>query len=400
MAVAIGFARAVGACLTKFAAVVVLTFPIAIVPAGAQTFSASSWSGPSPTGALGGQCLTGDFNGDGLTDVACDGSGTDLSVALSSGSSFTTQTWTGGVTASNPVGDYCLTGDFSGDGRTDIACYSGSGSSWQIGLSSGSGFTAQSWGTGVAVTAPIGERCIAGDFSGDARADIACYTGNNGNWALWISSGTNFASSIWSSGVSPANPVNRQCMPGDFNRDGRMDIACYSGSGGAWAVALSQGSSFASQVWSSSLAPGNPLGSQCVSGEFNGDGSTDLLCYTGSNGTWAVGLSTGSVFATQFWSSGVAPTGPVNEQCSTGDFNGDGLTDLSCYSGSNGDWKIGMSTGRGFASQIWTSSLTPAFPIGDRCLTSELNGDGLADIFCKSTTGDTWSIGRASPGAM
>src|SRR5262249_13971099 len=150
-------------------------------------YSTSNWNGPSPATGVNQECLAGDFNGDGLMDMACYGGSGSWTLGLSTGSSFATQTWTSGITLANPIANYCLTGDFNGDGRTDVACYPGSGGSWQIILSTGQGFSTQTWGGGSSVAVPVGSQCIVGDFSGDGLADIACYIGTSGNWALWLS---------------------------------------------------------------------------------------------------------------------------------------------------------------------------------------------------------------------
>jgi hypothetical protein len=369
--------------------------------ADAQTFATQTWSsGVTPGVPIGGQCVGGDFNGDGLLDIACyTQSGGNWALALSGGSSFTTQVWNSSVSPSSPVGQQCITGDFNGDGRTDIACYTGSGGSWALALSSGSGFSSQSWGGGPSVSIPITSSCVTGDFNGDGRTDIACYTGSGGSWNVGIATGSSFVTQVWAGGAAPASSVDQLCTTGDFNGDGRTDIACYSGSGGNWNVALSTGSGFTTQLWSSGVAPGAPIGAQCVTGDFNGDGRTDVACYTQSNGVWAIGLSSGSGFVTQQWSSGVAPTGPVSQQCATGDFNGDGLTDITCYTGSGGAWKVGFSTGAGIVTQAWSSGVAPAFPISNQCVMGDINGDGLADLACYTTNG-AWAIGTASPAAQ
>src|SRR5579872_6687152 len=61
----------------------------------AQTFISSGWNGVSPNLPIGDQCVTGDFNGDGLTDLACQtaaGSGVWV-MSLSTGSGFVTTSW-------------------------------------------------------------------------------------------------------------------------------------------------------------------------------------------------------------------------------------------------------------------------------------------------------------------
>lgn len=367
----------------------------------AQSLSTQSWSSAvSPNIPITGQCLGGDFNGDGVTDVACYGSNGNWVLALSTGSSVTSQTWSSGVAPSGSVADQCLAADFNADGRTDIACLSASSSAtWSVGLSTGSAFSTQSWGGGSTIAAPLSTNCIPGDFNGDGRADVACYTGSGGSWALWLANGSGFTTQFWPSGLAPSSAANQLCLGGDFNGDGRTDLVCYSGSG-SWSVALSTGGGFSTQVWSTSVSPNAPIGAQCVTGDFNGDGRMDLACYTGSNGVWAMGLSSGSSLSSQFWSSNVAPTAAVSQRCITGDFNGDGLTDIACYTGSGGGWSVGYMTGAGIVSQSWSSGLNPPTPIANQCLVGDVNGDGLTDLVCYMGSAGTWQVGIASPSAM
>lgn len=46
---------------------------------------------------------------------------------------------------------------------------------------------------------------------------------------------------MWGAGPSPGIPVTNQCLTGDFNGDGKTDMACYTGSSGIWHVATSAG---------------------------------------------------------------------------------------------------------------------------------------------------------------
>jgi hypothetical protein len=303
--------------------------------------SAPLWmGGPSPGVPVGNQCLTGDFNGDGRTDLACYVGGDNWQMALSTGSGWSAPLWTGGPSPSVPVGNQCLTGDFNGDGKTDLACYAG-GDNWQMGLSTGSGWSAPMWTNGPAPGVPVGNKCLAGDFNGDGKTDLACYTGSGGNWHMTQSTGSGWSASLWTGGPSPDEPVGNKCLTGDFNGDGKTDLACYA-SGGNWQMGLSTGSGWNAPMWTSGPSPGVPVRNRCLTGDFNGDGKTDLVCYSGGAANWQMALSTGSGWSAPPWTGGPSPAVPVGNHCLTGNFNGDGTTDLACYGG-GGNWHMWLS---------------------------------------------------------
>ena len=63
--------------------------------------------------------------------------------------------------------------------------------------------------------------------------------------------------------------------------------------------------------------PGGAQGSPCVTGDFSGDGKTDVACYSGgAGGEWNVGLSTGGGWQTSLWQNRPSPS--VAGNCSKG----------------------------------------------------------------------------------
>jgi hypothetical protein len=103
--------------------------------------------------------------------------------------------------------DSCVAGDFGGTGRTSIACYTGPSGRWQVGLSTGSGWSLSNWDTGAAPALPIRNSCVTGNFSGDSKTGVACYTGGSGKWLVALSSGSGWSASFWDGGPDPALPV-------------------------------------------------------------------------------------------------------------------------------------------------------------------------------------------------
>lgn len=292
------------------------------------------WNGPTggPTNVF-----LADFNGDGRTDATSYLSAGVWQVALSDGASFSASgsgNWNGhSFGAANN-----FLGDFNGDGRTDLMGFTGTLGQWQVGLSTGSNFNAAGSGTWRGHRGRAEDNFI-GDFNGDGRSDSLGYTGVAGLWAVALSDGTGFegtGSGNWNG--HSGNRTNN--FLGDFNGDGKTDIMAYAGSQNHWQVALSSGTNFnapGSGTWGAHYggAANNVLG------DFNGDGKTDIAGYNGAGGQWSVCLSTGTSFSCRNWIGHSAGT----SNNFLGDFDGDGKTDLMRYSTSFGMWQVALSAG-------------------------------------------------------
>jgi hypothetical protein len=317
-----------------------------------------------------------DFNNDKRDDIitfvrdsqAGTGRG-DVYVALSSGSAFGAGVkWHDG---------FCLgleipaTGDFNGDGKDDIAAFvrdtaSGAGrGDVYVALSNGSGFGAgQIWHNLFSIGNEIP---MVGDFNGDHKDDIVTFlrdaaTGaSRGDVCVALSTGSGFgAGQIWHDYFSIGNEIP---MVGDFNGDGKDDIATFlrsTASGAARGdvyVALSTGSGFgAGRKWHDYFAIGNQIP---MVGDFNGDGKDDIAAFVrdtsfgAGRGDVYVATSTGSAFA----GTGVKWHeffGVGNEIPMVGDFNGDGKDDIATFvhetkpGAGRGDVYVAASTGSAF----------------------------------------------------
>jgi RHS repeat-associated protein len=341
--------------------------------ANAGTFSAHTRGAKDNVG--------GDFDGNGMTDLASYDAGQAkwhicLATANFSGSdtAFNCGYWAAhtGDVANN------VAGDFNGDGLTDLAEYTGS--AWQVCLSTGSGFACGNW------AAPNGNasRTVAADFDGDGVTDLATYSGSGTAWTVCLSTRGGFNCATWTghAGGMIDNTLNN--VTGDFNGDGRADLAGYDAGQRKWHVCLSTGGNFSCSFQQAHTGgvPNN------VAGDFNGDGLTDLAGYTGSGTAWHVCLSTGVGFDCSFQQ--VHGGGAANNVA--GDFNGDGRTDLAGFTGANNLWHVCLSLGRGFRCAMWYghNGGVPNNVAGD------FNGDGRTDLAGFSDATRLWQITLAS----
>jgi hypothetical protein len=372
-----------------------------------------TWSGgPNPNIPVTGQCFSGDFNGDKKTDLACyTGNSGVWSVALSTGSGWQLQLWNDGPGPALPVTDQCFAADFNGDGKTDLACYTGNSGSWNVALSTGSGWQSEFWNGGPLLVdewnvVPVWGQCFAADFNGDGKTDLACSDGVDGVWSVSLATGTGWNTEFWSGGPVVPLPMTQQCLSGDLNGDGKADLVCWTGETGAWGVGISTGSGWQGAIWSGGPAPVDewnmiPVKNQCFAADLTGDKKTDVVCSNGINGIWNVGLSTGSGWNTEFWSGGPVVPLPMTQQCLDGDLNGDGKADLVCWTGETGAWGIGISTGSGWQGAIWSGGPVPVdewnvTPVPGQCFTGDFNGDGLTDVACYSGSGGNWNVALSS----
>ncbi|WNG62078.1 hypothetical protein F0U59_50780 [Archangium gephyra] len=350
--------------------------------------------------------VSGDFNGDGKSDIAFTRPGWNAwKVRLSTGNGVTSANW---GTDADYLGfdayNFVVTGDFDGDGRTDIAYTRPRWNSWRMRLSTGNGFTSTLWGTDAdSMGIDANNHVVTGDFNGDGKTDIAITRPGWNGWRVRLSTGNGFTSGFWgTSGDLLESDANNHIVTGDFNGDGRTDIAYTRPRYSAWVMRLSTGNGFTSTLWYTDddfleLNATNHV----ATGDFNGDGKTDIaFTRPGWNG-WRVRVSTGNGLTSEFWGTdvdGLANDG--DNHIVTGDFNGDGRTDIAFTRPGWNAWRGRLSRGNAFTSTFWgTDADSLARDAHNYVASGDFDGDGKADIAFTRPGWNGWKT-RFSSGPM
>jgi hypothetical protein len=301
------------------------------------------------------------------------------------------------------------TGDFNGDGLTDIAGLDLQTGQWWVSLASASQggpaafrefFSTSMW-AGWNPKASWADVRV-GDFNGDGKADLAAREVNSGQWWVAISDGSSFTTSLWTQWNPSVTWVDVQV--GDFTGDGKADLVGRVLQTGQWWVAQSTGSSFTNSLW----ATWNPKVTwvDVKAGDFNGDGKMDLTGRVRENGQWWTALSNGSTFSSSLWATWSTAVTWVD--VNVGDFNGDGKADITGRALETGQWWVGLSLFEppvcipdpctegmaGFATSLW-ATWSPSVTWVDVQI-GDFNGDGQSDITGRVSNSGQWWTGLST----
>lgn len=233
--------------------------------------------------------------------------------------------------------DFLTPGDYDGDGRADIAVWRETTGTFFVIRSSDNVFVAAQFGQ-------LGDEPVARDYDGDGRTDFAVvrrsFAENNVNgsmtWFINNSSNNGFRAEQFGFATDVV-------APGDYDGDGRFDLAVYRPSG---ADGNGPATFFVQRSRLGFQAVQFGLGSDLVvPGDYDGDGRTDFaVVRTGSRYTWFILNSSNNSFsAVQFGAEGDFTT--------QADYDGDGRTDISVFRPTIGTF-FSLLSGGGGVSQV------------------------------------------------
>lgn len=313
----------------------------------------------------------GDFNGDGIPDLAAPDSATGVvAVFLGKGDG----TFQPAMNASTGQGSTPLAiavADFNGDGKLDLAVALGNQAAVAILLGNGDGTfqpprivpTA-----GSALYYPLA--LTVGDFNHDGRLDIA--TANNSVGASLLFGNGDGSFQPFKLLGSSQGPT--WIAAGDFNNDGNLDLGVTTA---ADTVDISLGNGDGTFQTYTSIATGSGTNPQSLAAlDLDGDGNLDLVvaCYGANAVGVLLGNGDGTFLPIEFYAAGAGPIAVT-----TGDLNLDGIPDLVVTNLSSSSLSLFEGDGDGtflpLPGYSTTSGSQPAASV-----VADLNADGTPEI--------------------
>jgi FG-GAP-like repeat/Abnormal spindle-like microcephaly-assoc'd, ASPM-SPD-2-Hydin/FG-GAP repeat len=328
---------------------------------------------PVPIGVT--DVAVGDVNGDGKLDVAVTNGGTNVSVLTGTGTGTLKAAVTFG-TNFGPTGVVAV--DLNGDGKADLVT-ANSGSPFGVITANVSVLLSNGKDLFAARTDyKVGGATGNGAYSGIATADL---TGNGKPDLIVPITYSDEVSILLNKGKGTfAAPVNYQLpaevlgvVAGDFNNDGKADIAVMNfGGTGSVSVLINSGTGTFSPATS---YPINGYGNGIAVGDFNKDGNLDIVA-TDTGGTVSVLLGNGTG---AFPSFATYPTGSSPIAVTVGDFNHDGWPDLAVANQLGQTVSILINKADGSGTFLPKVDYTiPAGPIS--IATGSFRGNGTLDL--------------------
>jgi len=227
---------------------------------------------------------------------------------------------------------------------------------------------------------PLG--VAVGDFNEDGRLDLA--TANDVSDSLTVLLGNGDGTfNLASTPTGVYSPFS--LVVGDFNGDGIPDVAAAGFYSSRVTVLLGNGDGTFNQVPDNFDTDQGPR-SMTVA-DFNGDGILDLATsnFVGNTVTILLGNGDGTFAATAL----NPPAGAGPTSIAAGDFNGDGIPDLAVANENGNSVSVLLGNGDG------TFTAAPTIAVGNSpksIVVADFNGDGKADLAVANFVDDTVTI--------
>ena len=250
----------------------------------------------------------------------------------------------------------------------------------------------------------------ATDYNGDGKPDFVVADRYDNSTSILLNTTPSAAAPLsfapqvsFSAGAGPFSVAI-----GDFNGDGKPDIAIDNSEGQSISVLLNktaQGSATPS-IGSQATFSISGYSTSVAVGDINGDGKPDLVAVNNSGNSVSVllNLAVASDAFPTFAPAQVFPTGAKPTYVTVADVNGDGKPDLVVTNYLDNSVSVLLNlTPPGAAVPTFAAQQTIAVGTKPRFLTvADVNGDGRPDLIVTNTVDNTVSVllNTTAPGAM
>jgi hypothetical protein len=299
-------------------------------------------------------------------------------------------------------GGVIYVGDFNGDGRDDLLCHDKADGMWFTALATANGTfqDTSGWHDDWLCTEPQASLFV-GDFNGDGSDDMLCHDRADGRGWTMPSNGDGTFGELngWWNETLCTEP-QASLYIGDFNGDGSDDMLCHDRADGRGWTMPSNGDGTFGELngwWEGRWCSEEKA--RFHIGDFNGDGSDDLLCYDKTDGRWLTMMANGNgTFAPGGWSPAAICAVRDDIEIHVGDFNGNGRDDMLCHNKADGTELIAFAEANGSfpgTSRSWRSSWCNG--AGETLSIGKFNSNSAADLLCQDSAKSAKSIMYQAP---
>jgi len=214
-----------------------------------------------------------------------------------------------------------------------------------------------------------------GDFNGDGKLDLAVSNSSGNTVSIYLGNGDGTFQPPFSFS-STTNPWG--IAVGDLNSDGIPDLVIGSNSAAGLTVAIGNGlGGFTATTLPGGSCPTNP-----VLADVNHDGNLDIV--VGNECGNGIGLYLGNGNGTFQAATGIAGSSRTNT-IAVADFNGDGNLDIAAADANLGTADVYLGSGTGSFSGVMQY---PATILASSVAAADFDGDGKLDLVLASGSGN------------
>ncbi len=289
--------------------------------------------------------------------------------------------------------------DTDNNGKGDLLFQASSNGKIQLGLQGPSSLVNVP-GTGVTWKA-IGTGQFTADT--DRKAGILLQQTGTGNLELITSAGPTPVTTALTLPVGVTTAGFTAITAGDFNGDAASDILLQNTATGAAEILFlntKAGEAIGTVDSAATVASPGAGWTAISSGDFNGDGTSDILWQNTATKQTEVYLMNGAKVAA---TSGALSPGANFTAIGSGDFNNDGKSDILFLNNSDGSAQIWTMNGATPTGSPLTIAAPAAVTPGDKFVlkgAEDINGDGFSDLLFADSQNNIKAVELTTGGAV